>query len=364
MKTVRVLAGQFLFFACLGSISVQAQDQPTKHLTFDECVALFKQTAEAKEDEKVASTEAGLPLGSGEVAPLVTTDVSLVAGDKDGRGLLSYSVNSQTSSGQTTDKTIEVSVPFNKDENQAVFASLGGLSGDILLTGAFSRHNWNIHPEAYGQKLCTACQEAGVTPLENCNLGSLEEKLKETHSAVESRQITQAIEDLLFGSNTGRIWGVEASAGRKERSFFEPDASKVKEDRIAYSFSLTGGLSFKNSSLHGKLVGKRDYKEMNKATFCSTLPGSVLENCTALPFGRAKSTNSLVVAAEDRFFMRDFAFAPSVEYDFESDIWGLEAPIFLVRNDSGDFTGGVKFSWRSDQNDVAAAVFVTKGLKP
>ena len=68
--------------------------------------------------------------------------------------------------------------------------------------------------------------------------------------------------------------------------------------------------------------------------------------------------------AFSRFFFRSFALAPSAQYDFETDVWGFEAPLFLVRNGNKDFTGGVKFAWRSDQDDLVAAIFISRALVP
>lgn len=125
-----------------------------------------------------------------------------------------------------------------------------------------------------------------------------------------------------------------------------------------------GGLLFSRGSLYGKVTGKRDFEENDPATLCSPITGSVLQNCTSLPLGKAQVVNSLVSSLELRYFFPAVALAPSVQYDHQSDIWGLELPVFLVRDEKNAFTGGFKLGWRSDQHNVIAGVFVTKALQP
>jgi len=314
--------------------------------------------------EKADETRQGLPLAASEVAPTATTAVALTATDQDGRGVISFASNKQTPQGSTNSLALKVSAPFN--QNQSVLASLAGLSGDIVASGSFSRFIWNISPQAYGDTLCQACQNAGITDLTECNETDLPRILQEKGLATESEiaRRMNSLQDALFGRMPGTVLSFEASAGRKERTFFTPDGTKDKEDRSGYSFSALGGMILNGWSAYTRLTGKTDFKENDKATLCTPITDSILQNCTAQPLGEAKKVESLILATEARMFFRGFALAPSVQYDFDSEVWGFEAPLFLVRNADGGFTGGLKLAWRSDQEHLAAAVFVTRALAP
>jgi hypothetical protein len=345
-----------------GAVPVYAQELPVVPFTIEKCISSFNQSIAG---EATRVRESKLPLGVSDVAPAETTAVALIASDKDGRGFISFSRDSQSSTGMADNLTLKISSPFNKDENQAVFASLGGLSGDVIASGAFSRFIWDLSPMEYGRKICQACSDAGIKDLLDCNQQSLSEALKA--KGIPDSDISKKTDELqaaLFGTTVGKLWGMEASLGRQERTFFEADAKKVKDDRAGYSFAAVGGMVFRQWSAYGRLTGKRDYQENDKATFCTSITGSVLENCTSQPFGRAKQVESLILAAEARYFLKSVAFAPSAHYDFKSEVWRLEVPVFLLRDSDGGFTGGFKLAWQSDQRDLVAAIFVTKALQP
>lgn len=378
MKSNGLRSGYFLLsmalaFPCANFAQDPRQSAPAVPFTLDGCIAAFapqpccvnpKTSGQVK--TMVSETQRGLPLAASDVAPTVATAVALVASDKDGRGVIAFSKDTQTPRGATNNWALKVSAPFNQAQNQTVLASLAGLSGDIVASGSFSRFMWNISPQAYGQALCQACQNAGIQDLLLCNEDDLARILREEERASEEEieKRLNTFQRALFGRVAGTVLGLESSVGRKERTFFEPDATKKTEDRSGYSFSAVGGLILQGLSPYLRLTGKKDYKENDKATLCNPIAGSILENCTAQPLGEAKEVESLVLASEARIFFRGFALAPSAQYDFETKVWGFEAPLFLVRNTDGGFTGGLKLAWRSDQDDLAAAIFITKPLQP
>jgi hypothetical protein len=372
MKIKNFMAGALLFSAltpAYAQTSSSSSDQDLKQQeVFDNCIGLFKGLEPTGDDkakvfnDRQQTEKARLPLGTSGVAPAVSTAVSLVASDEDGRGLISFARSSQSTRGTQSTSSLTVSVPFNKSKGEAVFATLNGLSGDIDVSGAFSSFTWNIKPTLYGEAVCGECRDLGIGLLD-CNLDGIAKKLEnEKMSADEAAAVRSAFEDKIFG--VSRTWAAAASVGRGERSFFASDATKQSENRLGYSASLLGGLLFPRGSLYGKVTGKRDYEDNDPATLCTPITGGLLQDCTSLPLGKAQVVDSLVSGLELRYFFQKFALAPSVRYDHESDVWGIEMPLFLVRNEKDAFTGGFKLGWRSDQHKVVAAVFVTKPLLP
>ena len=372
MKLTKIMAGVLLFSAfthahAQSSNPPEDRDQDLKRQeVFDKCKNLFKglepEEAERNFKDRQQTEKTRLALGTSGVAPAVSTAVSLTASDEDGRGLISFARASQSTTGTQSASSLTVSVPFNKSKGQAVFATLNGLSGDIDVSGAYSSFTWSINPTLYGEAVCGKCKTLGIGLLD-CNLDGIAHALENTKmSPDEIAAMRSAFEDKLFG--VSRTWAAEASVGRGERSYFASDATKQSEDRIGYSASLLGGLLFSRGSLYGKVTGKRDYEDNDPATLCSPIASSVLQDCTSLPLGKASVVDSLVSGLELRYFYPNFALAPSVRYDHESDVWGIELPVFLVRNEQEAFTGGFKLGWRSDQDKVVAAVFVTKALRP
>lgn len=366
MRTTRILFSVLLLTAlALGAQPMTPADVTTCEQLFAQNARLFGTTM--RDESQARGTErfqeSRLPLGASDVAPLVTSAASLITGEKDGRGVATYSHNQQTSDGRTNDWSLSVSVPFNKSEGQAVFASPNGLSGDVVATGAFSRFGWDLEIQDYGAALCRVCQEQGVSLLE-CDPDNLRIVLQ--NRGRTEKEIDEAIGDLgerLFGTATAWFWGLDGSVGRKERSFFEPTGAKSKEDRLGHSLSLTGGLLLGSGHIYLKATEKRDFKDKQSATLCTPVSGSVLESCSSLPLGEADEVETTIASAEYRHFFPRLAISPSAQFDFEESIWGFQLPVFLTRDGNGKFTGGVRFAWRSDERDLITTVFVSRGLE-
>jgi hypothetical protein len=45
-------------------------------------------------------------------------------------------------------------------------------------------------------------------------------------------------------------------------------------------------------------------------------------------------------------------------YDAHNDEYGIDLPIYLVPNDKGGLTGGVRLGYKSEDHDIVAGVFV------
>lgn len=346
-----------------------------------ECLDLFAQAKihEAETEEGIASkwsTETRrITPGSSGVAPILTTAATLVAGDESGRGFLTYSGKEQTRGQRTRDWALKVSVPFDKTKQEGTFASRSGLSGDIVFSASLSQVDWRIDPEAYGEMLCSICEEVGIPTLLECSRDGLE-KFWKTPKGQKSLGVSEEERDAEIERRSAELlkamikptpmFEIQGSVGRKERKYFDADAAERSEDRLGYSISVMGGLLFNHMTLYGRLTGKHDYKQGSTVSWCQPLDEAPdLEKCKELPFGEAAEKESLVAALEVRRFFSSMAMAPAVEYDFEDSEWTFQLPIFLVRSvkNKDKFTAGLKLVWESE-DDFGAAIFVTQPLAP
>lgn len=353
MRNIIVLVSLCVTLAMGSGVSLSAQESDV--FTVDVCID--KITTTSREINMVAE-ERKVPLAVAGIAPTATTAVALTASEKSGRGVISFSKNSESNSGMEDDWSFTVSTPFVQGE--ASIASLAGLAGDIVASGSFTRFGWNLTPRSYAQDLCKTCGEVGITTLSGCSSDGISQRLQSQGKSLEEANArAEAVRGSLFGLTVNKMWGLEASVGRKERAYFVSDATKKEENREGYSFGLFGGWNFQIPlSAYARLTGKREYRENGKVNLCSPVTGGVLEECSSLPFGEAQRVESLIGSAELRRFYNNFAISPSAEYDFEAGIWGFQLPVFLLRNNDGDFTGGFKLSWRTDEEDLVGAVFV------
>jgi hypothetical protein len=319
----------------------------------DQCVALFNEVAEAR----VVSRELKrTPLGASDTAPNLNTESTLSAGNEGGRAFLSFAPKKKVQVGDVR-PALKISVPFDDDTGEGIFASRAGVGGDIVFSASLARYGWDLEIASYGEELCDRCQAAGVAAMADCYP-------ENTAVFSEAEREEGALEQLIFGRVITTMWGVEGSIGRKARKYFTAAAEEESEDRVAMAFSAMGGLHLQQSSIFAKLTGKRDYDEGDTVQRCTGVEDALgLESCKQLPFGRAEEKESLVAAVEMVRQFKGFALAPGADYDIEESEWTLRLPIFLVRNDDDDWVAGLKLAWSSDAEDeFGAAIFVTKPL--
>jgi len=323
-------------------------------------------TLEDEEDPEIfAQQRLRSPLGASDVATPLRTEASFSAGSENGRAYLSLTNKTDTMSDRVF--AIKISVPFDKDKGEGVFASRAGVSGDIVFSASTSKYLWNLNTSAYADKLCQICEKNRISP-EDCYPES---------SVLANLQIpTGSREDLadnLFGTVAAIGWGLEGEAARKKREYFDTAAAKNDEDRIAASVSGVMALHLRSASIFAKLTAKRDYKEMDKAQRCSPIEDTMgLESCKQLPLGRAKEVEGLVASLQDVQELGDFAVAPTVQYDFDETDWTVLLPIYVIwqpadkkADDSPrQWIGGLKLAWASGENDeFGAAIFISTPLK-
>lgn len=285
---------------------------------------LAKKTAvESREAATVLDEKQRTPLGAGDVAPNLNSAASFSAGDENGRGFLRFS-NELDHVGDLT-WALKVSVPFDKKRSEGVFASRAGLSGDIAFTASMARYGWDLELVSFGEELCKICEMRGI---------GMADCYAENPDVFSPQQLADGESiDGLFGKVAARMWGLEGSIGRKDRSYFDAQAVEQDEDRLAMAVSLTGGLHLQYSSVFAKLTGKKDYEEGDTVQRCTSVDGALgLESCEQLPLGRAEETEKLVAAAEwvkqfpKRNFLPGFALAPGADYDLEESEWNASTP--------------------------------------
>jgi hypothetical protein len=344
------------------------------------CVELLREAvprnstaAKTRADEKKLEAQEGsitelrktCPLGSGGQCVFPVPEVTVLAGEKDGRAILRYGAQQVAPSDKTT-WAFEASVPFDEEDEEGVFASLKEVNGDITLTGEAGYVSWRpFEYERYISALCSACEQAKVINLNDCSPEGLSEILKATGKT--QRQVdrqTLAISDAGFGWFVGTAFGGKVMAGRKEREFFDADAKVAEDDRVGFSAGVTGTFFLRNGTAGFQLLQKREFEEAKGATLCTPIAeGSLLDECQTKPRSRADSVDSLVGSIEWKIALTNLALVPQLQHDFDEGLWAAQLPIYLVRNDEGQLTGGLRLGWRSDTDDFYAAIFVAQPLK-
>lgn len=343
----------------------------------DKCVELLEQTmpgpdgaeerarADDKKQRTISEVRRNCPLGAGGQCVFPVPEVTVLAGEKDGRAILRYGAQQVAPSDRTT-WAVEASVPFDDEDEEGVFADLEEVNGDITLTSEAGYVSWRPFKfETYISALCSACERAGVELLGDCSREGLAASLKA--AGKNERQIarqTLAINDAGFGWIVGTAFGGKVTVGRKEREFFDAEAKVDEDDRIGFSAGVTGTFFLKNGTAGFQLLQKRAFEEAKGVTLCTQIAeDSLLEECQTKPRSRADTVDSLVGSIEWKIALTSLALVPQLQHDFDESIWAAQLPVYLVRNDESQLTGGLRFGWRSDTDDFSAAIFVAQPLK-
>jgi hypothetical protein len=317
----------------------------------NDCERLFAEAAEGHRKQRETNEHQASPLGAGTVGPIATTAVALVAGEADGRGVISYIYPLENAPHPLTGAvfTAKASAPFTKETGESVLATLDELTGDLVLNAGLTKRWWDLDITGYASTLCAACEEGGKTLLQ-CNDTILPG--------------TQAV-DRLFGRLAAKSFGAEVSAGRKKREYFTAEGVAENESGIGIGASIYGGLLFRGSSAYLRLTAKQDFKENAAVQKCEPA-GTGLSTCKSLPLLEAKRIDTISLATEARYFFKHAAIAPSISYEFQEGDTTLLLPIFLVRSeDASGFTGGIRLGWTTVKDaGFVAGLFITKPLKP
>ena len=167
------------------------------------------------------------------------------------------------------------------------------------------------------------------------------------------------------------IWFVGAS-GTIARSNFSylvqtplatADVSKTK-----FKLEGFGGWIFPSgrASLTGGFSYTRTFKEGDETQLCE--PNGVRSqlSCFTGPLGPPTETKRYTLAGEARLLLplgKDYGapfigFAPRVSYEFKSDAFQFEVPVYFAPDKDGRLNGGVRFAYDTGKKDFAFGLFV------
>lgn len=160
------------------------------------------------------------------------------------------------------------------------------------------------------------------------------------------------------------VWLVGGEAAMARSKFAYVDSSSfapVNENHQGWSVS---GRLGRFSPTLGFLIGSYSYKRSFEAgapptELCSPIdshPTSL--RCRSAVIGAPTEVTRSLATIELRHFFKDtLATTPSVQYDFKNDVTGIDVPIYFIGKGTSA-TGGVRFGWRSDTDELSTVLFI------
>jgi hypothetical protein len=104
---------------------------------------------------------------------------------------------------------------------------------------------------------------------------------------------------------------------------------------------------------------KVDYKEGDSSNICTPIESTTTLHCRDVAIGAPARQRKPISEIEYRRFFRHVGFNPKANYDWKSHALGLEVPMYLRQDATGNFGGGIKAAWDTKKREFNAIVFIS-----
>lgn len=270
--------------------------------------------------------------------------------------------------------TLKAEAPLGKGSKEGTLLTPDGLGTDTSFSLAYSRYlqAWRFQTQSQLARYNDLCGElerslkeknllrkaAGLPELEtDCSEPAMKEHLPQVHAEFLT---------VLPGTESGGLlWGLEARSGVKDAEYLDVQTLGMKKQRD-HPWSVSAQLGW-SPALHPewfalvKLDHRQEFKAQDTGTVCQ-LGASPTDppTCASGPLGAPGLVRKTVATLELRRQLSDnYAAAISLTRDFSKHVTAVAVPLYLVANDKGRPTAGIRLNWQSDKRGVNWSVFVS-----
>jgi hypothetical protein len=251
------------------------------------------------------------------------------------------------------DRTVAFTLtgPISKATQATDLADLNGLVGTARGEINVARTSWKQHFKDVNLPRAL-CAQNHVTGL--CTRGNVPASARDAWDD----NVTMA------GS-----WFVSGDAQGSRQQFQFRDAGTLRPGSLngtPFAVSGSGGLYFGTNAI---LQGTFEYQEWFRSGISTQLclpvgpPGAL--RCDTGVLGRPSRQTSSIATVEWRYSHgSEFALSPTVHYDLNQRVAGIELPLWAIRDASGGLAGGVRLGYRSDLRHATIVGFIGDVARP
>lgn len=343
------------------------------------------------------------------------SEFSIQAGDADSKATLALTRALATSgNGHYRQLQIKVTAPFDKDKQDQI--DVGTLSGLTAGTNASIESTWLRWPkfttpdqlkytqicEKYTKNLIPGYDwnlvgafggEDGAAIV--CNGGTFTKANLAAAAKELKKKIDGCKEDC--GPLTGRREPILAANADDIFKMVQADFQLVEDETITEISTFTVGLKVNQQKFNfvqpatpamaesdtkqgwgvsvaysriaqGRLwsVGyahEESYKATDKVQVCNPFENTTALICSNVSIGAPTKKSRELLFGEYRLIWNNkFGVSPRIEFDIEDSEWAIGVPVYLVANEEGQFTSGLKLGWDAE-NDFGVSIFIGKPFK-
>ena len=180
------------------------------------------------------------------------------------------------------------------------------------------------------------------------------------------KALKKALEEAVFVNKPFRFMGVDATYGRKQfdalnRTDFVVSSVDRDEWEVGAYYGIIG--PDVDWSVRGRVVYGQSYEAPDDAQICRMSDQSMDQDCIMGPDGEPTRKRTGLISVEGRKLFnlaenQRFAVAPQVTYDIDEDDFRFELPVYLSPDEKGNLTGGIKFGYTTDEDELVVGLFV------
>ncbi len=267
-------------------------------------------------------------------------------------------------SGPANSLSFKVSTPFDKSSQEGSFLSPGGrLSNGTSVEFAFSQiaptlgalpgtPDYRVRMYKLAQQQCMAKATDADKPKCAGNYRALQKM-----GYPEGDEAASLIDDAFLNGPVW-MWGASAGASSKHFDYRDPTSfAKSSEDHTAFKASVMGGVRLARDNLYVGAAAEysEDYSPGRTRNLCRPLAAGGTVECISgayAPPGKDKTSDAFaVIRWQDVNRVTPYAVELKAGYDFEHEITGAAATLYLVPDKDNKLRGGLRLSWQSDDHD-------------
>jgi len=159
------------------------------------------------------------------------------------------------------------------------------------------------------------------------------------------------------------MWGGTATVGHREFKYLQQDLSEHTTSKTPWGGSAFVALVPRNTAmlLTAGAEYRDKYKDADAKTLCPQSSGTSSLECKTGSVGAPVDADEQIVYLELRRMMLSRAVSFKALYDFEKDQFGLDVPIYMIRNSDAGLAGGIRVAWLETEG-AEVGVFVTSSF--
>lgn len=269
----------------------------------------------------------------------------------------------------------KLTAPFEDASEPVVFADLTGLSARTVAQANITYFSWK--PNINRVQMLDACRllENGRRRFKKEDLlkddefvGCTDDEFQNA-TEIAADDLDRARKQFDRSYNVGKAWlyTFSAEGGRQSYKWIDRTAlTELKETQTSRAFTFSVSTLRENNDYISLAYRKATNHEAGKPTqLCSPLAeGSTSLVCRQTALDGPTRKDADVVALQFRRFITDsLAINPKIARDLKDNITQIDLPFYIFKNNDGALTGGAAASWRSDEKELTARIFIGATLK-